>query len=403
MLKALRKLVYFQNPSALQWVFYFSVFAILHIPAITHTEGVNAYVLYAQSLLNGTIELRADNFDYMDMIVFNGKHYLPYPPFPALLLLPFVAIFGTHINAVLIAFICSCLNLFLLNKIFDKISVTDLAKPLLLTAFFFGTGYWYVLVTSHHVYQFAHIIATSLLLLLINEILHKKRWWLVAIFIGCSFLTRQFTIFYIVFIIAAMYKDYMADKKLLLKNFFWFGSVLSLFAGIYLLYNYRRFGNALDAGYTYINYIGVLKARVDADGVFSSKYFLFNFYSVFIKGFNIFFTGPGEMNIKDVDLWGTSLLVASPFVVASIKAKWNKQLLAGAWGTVILILTGILFYHNNGYNQVNCMRFTLDLMPILFVLIALGIKQLPLWLLKLMVFYAVFLNITAFIIHYLYQ
>jgi hypothetical protein len=49
------------------------------------------------------------------------------------------------------------------------------------------------------------------------------------------------------------------------------------------------------------------------------------------------------------------------------------------------------------------MRFSLDFLPLLFVLTALGIRRLPVWLLRGMVVYAVLLNIIGFLIHSLYQ
>jgi hypothetical protein len=170
-----------------------------------------------------------------------------------------------------------------------------------------------------------------------------------------------------------------------------------------MVYNYLRFGNVFNTGYDYILFIGVLKERVDHFGVFNIRYFLFNLYSVLIKGFNIEFKGNTYLNIKDMDLWGTSLLAASPFLVASFKAQWPKYIKVGAWITVLIILTGQLFYHNNGLEQVNTSRFTLDFLPLLFVLTALGASSIPKWLFKGMVVYAVLLNILSFAIHFIYQ
>jgi hypothetical protein len=124
---------------------------------------------------------------------------------------------------------------------------------------------------------------------------------------------------------------------------------------------------------------------------------------VLIKGFNIQFTGNNYLSIKDMDLWGTSLFTASPFFVASFKANWPKILKISAWVTIIVILVGQLFYHNNGYEQINTSRFTLDFLPLLIVLTALGTAKVPFWLMKGMIAYAVILNIISFIIHLLYN
>ena len=49
------------------------------------------------------------------------------------------------------------------------------------------------------------------------------------------------------------------------------------------------------------------------------------------------------------------------------------------------------------------MRFSLDFLPLLFVLTILGLKDIPTWLWKGFVTYAVVLNVLSFVIHFLYQ
>jgi len=409
MLQYLKRISRVEQPNRIDWLIYFAGFTILHIPAILNFKNNdgsnNAYLLFADSILKGSLALPDTGSAYMDMISYHGQHFLPYPPFPSFVLVPFVAIFGAaHVNTVAVALLMSCLNFYLLYKIFLRLQLEQKYFSWLLAAFFFGTGYWYALFTTHHVYAFAHITSCSLQLLLLAEILGRKRWWLIGIYIGCSFLSRQFTIFYMVFALGYMlYLHQQNLQKIKLSSVISLFASVSIFIGIYLCYNYMRFANPFNPGYNYISYIGVLKERVDEYGVFSIRYLPFNLYSFFIKGFNIEFSGNGLMNIKDMDLWGTSIIAASPFVILSLKAKWSKLLLISAWSTIILIVSGFLFYHNNGFHQVNCMRFSLDFLPLLFVLIAMGIKQIPDWLLKSMIVYAIFLNLLSFLIHLLYQ
>jgi len=404
----LRKLSRLEAPTALEWLIYFTAFLVLHIPGIINfysNDGVNnPYLLFAQSLLHGHLTL-PEMSSYGDMINYQGSYYLPYPPLPSIILMPFVAIFGTgHVNTVLIALIMTCINFYLMHKIFLKLQIKQSYFPWLIMAFFLGTGYWYALFTSHHVYSFAHITSCMFQLLFLNEILGKRRWLLIGAYLGCTFLTRQFTFFYIVFAFGYMwYLQQQKQEKTSISNVLKLIGAFGIFAGFYLIYNYLRFHNPFDTGYSHIVFIGALKERVSQFGVFSPKYFLFNLYSFFIKGFNIEFQGNTLLHIKDMDLWGTSLLSASPFFIASLKANWPKPLKISAWITVGLILIGTLFYHNNGYHQVNTMRFSLDFLPLLLLLTALGFKQIPAWLMKGMIVYAVLLNLISFLIHSLYQ
>ena len=408
MVQYLRKLIRFESPTRLDWLIYFCFFTILHVPGILNfykNDGIhNPYLLFAQSLIHGHLTLPVMP-GYEDMILYHNNYFLPYPPFPSVVLIPFVAIFGTaHVNTVFVVLLMSCLNLYLLYKIMIRLGIEQSYFPWLIVAFFFGTGYWFALFTSHHVYSFAQITSCTLQLILLNEVLGKRRWWLVGICIGCSFLTRQFTIFYFIFVLGYMlYLHQQQQIKIKVASILTLGLSVGFFVGMYLLYNSLRFGNPLDPGYAYILFNGVLKERVNAYGVFSPKYFFFNLYSFFIKGFNIEFKGPGLLQIKDMDFWGTSLLSSSPFFIASIKAKWENTLKISTWLTIVLILIGILLYHNNGFHQINTMRFSLDFLPLLFVLTMLGMKNIPGWLFKGFIAYAIFLNLLSYIIHYLYQ
>lgn len=408
MIRYVRKLLLFENPGPLEWVLYFGVFAVLHIPGIINfydNDGVNnAYLRFSESLLHGRLTL-PEMPAYDDMILYQGQHYLPYPPLPSVLLAPLVAVLGYKaVNTVIVALVFTCLNFFLFHRILRRLNVEQQYFPWLIAAFFFGTGYWFALFTSHAVYSFAHITSVTFQFLLINELLGKKRWWLAGVYIGASFLTRQFTFLYIFFAAAYFFYQYKQNRESVKwPQLITMCATAGFFVLVYFGYNYVRFGNPLDPGYAYILFNGVLRDRVNEYGVFSAKYFLFNFYSFFIKGFNIEFEGKGLMHIKDMDIWGTSLLAASPFFVASVKSRLPKIINIGAWLTILAILTGTLFYHNNGFHQINAMRFSLDFLPLLFMLTIVGIKALPEWLFKGMVVYAVFLNVLGFLIHFLYE
>jgi hypothetical protein len=189
------------------------------------------------------------------------------------------------------------------------------------------------------------------------------------------------------------------EMSIRLKNLFWLLLPVGFFVGVYLVYNYIRFDNFFETGYNYILYLGILKERVEVYGVFNTRYFLYNLYCFFLKGFNIEFEGNTHLKIKDMDLWGTSLLAASPFLIASLRSSLPKMIKGGAWVTVSLILFG----HNNGWHQINASRFSLDFLPLLLVLTACGADSVPKWLFRGMVAYAVLLNVIAFAIHSIYQ
>lgn len=418
MKRIVRRMICFDDLKPIHWIFICSIFIAFHLPAIWNDNGQNnAYTYLAESMIRGKLSLspadmpnvrNTDIRNTGDLIFNKGQYYLPYPPAPAILMLPFVLMGAGWINCTLIAVLLSCLNIFLFYKILKKIKADNADIPWLIYGFFFGTCYWFVLFTSHHVYGFAEVVSVTGLFLLLNELLGKQRAILMGLFVGVSFLSRQFSVFITLFVAGYLIYDRMIIPSKAHKRIFWrklglFSATVCVSIFIYLLYNYARFGNILDTGYSHIVFIGTLKYRVETYGLFSPHYVLYNLYSTLLKGFNIQFIGSGNMQIKDVDLRGTALLFASPFIVFAFKTHWNKFLRIFAWLSIGVIFTGLLFYHNNGMEQVNASRFTLDFLPLLMILVALGAKHAPKWLFKSMIIYAILLNIIAFAIHFLFH
>lgn len=392
-------------------------FFIIQLPAIIHCRvNDNLYVSLARSFEKGELDIPENDLPLLtgtqirntgDLISYHGKYYLPYPPAPAILLIPLVWLFGV-VNCVLIAVLMSCLNICLLSSILGKLKIKEALIPWLIAGFIFGTGYWFVLVTSHHVYGFAEVVSVTGILLFLNELLGKKRALLMGLFLGIAILSRQFTIILSLFGIGYFIYYFQILPETKNNRLFWKKTSMFLVASgscalIYLVYNYFRFNNTFDAGYRYINFIGILKERVDQYGVFSRHYVLYNLYNYLVKGFNIEFTGRTLLRIKDMDLFGSALLISSPFMVTAFKTGWNEFLRISAWITIGLIFTGLLFYHNNGEEQVNTSRFALDFLPLFFILTALGADKIPSWLFKSMVIYSIGINVIAYAIHLKYH
>jgi hypothetical protein len=165
----------------------------------------------------------------------------------------------------------------------------------------------------------------------------------------------------------------------------------------YLFVNYLRFGS-FESGYAGINAAGFGKERLEHYGLFNTAYFTFNSIYMFLQGFHIEYSGADKLQISTLDPFGASLLSASPFIIAAFFAKWNRTISWAAWLAMGMSLIHILFYHNNGFIQYNAQRFTLDFMPVLILLVALGFKNSSndlLLVLKVMVVYAILLNLIV--------
>jgi intracellular septation protein A len=109
------------------------------------------------------------------------------------------------------------------------------------------------------------------------------------------------------------------------------------------------------------------------------------------------------IHIQDVDLGGTSITMASPFIFVALKAQCEKLLKVSGWIAISVVMFGGLLYFNNGFEQVNTMRFFLDFLPLLIIFICYGCVSLPKRLFRNLVIYSILLNTIIFLVHYFYQ
>lgn len=394
------EIVRLDNLRLKHWLVIFSAYLLLHVPAILRDTGhTNLAVYQAKAFL----ESRTDVQEYFwDASVYNGKNYVSFPPFPAIVALPF-ALISDHVNTVLISVLLSFITMFAFYRILERLIPERQGRTWIFMAYFFGTGYWYMLLTSHHINGFAHIISSCLIMLLLCELMGRQRPVLLGLYLAATFLSRQMTIFYGLLLIYLIVTG-AQDKKAAFRKIIVSGIAFAIPAAAYLYFNYMRFGDPFDTGYGHILYSTsqgdtLLGERVHKYGLFSWKYFWFNFYHMFLKGHNIIFTGDGLLQPKSIDLFGTSVVSASPFLIAALKPKEKRGIVTACWLTICCITITLLLYHNNGWQQVNTQRFSLDFMPILMLLVAWGYASVPPWLFRLLILYAIGLNCFSLALH----
>lgn len=356
----------------------------------------NLHAHQAQAFLQGRVDLSGN---FTDTAVFGKRYYSPFPPFPAVLLTPLVALFGNvAINVLVVSTALTLLNLFVFNRVLVRFDIDPDTRIWLAMAFFLGTAYWLAFLGSDGVWFFSQIVAVTFILLAIREALGRGRGLLAGLFLGCAFLSRQLAILAAVFIFVALFETYKSDSSTRrILNLAGFMSMILLSIGIYLGFNYLRFGNPFDAGYAYIDHVGPLRIRFDQYGLFNPAYIFFNAAYMFFQGPHLVFADDSLLP-QGMDPFGTSLLFASPFVLFAFLARWKKSLLFGAWASIVLILVAQLLYYNNGWVQSNAQRFSLDFMPILILLVALSLASINRRLFRYSVVYAVLLNTFVYLL-----
>ena len=146
----------------------------------------------ADAFLHGRVWLD-DRLGFQDVILRDGHIYVPFAPFPAVALMPIVAIFGpvitdqweTGINAALAASTVGLAWWFA-----GRAGVRSLVDRFLLVALLgFSTQIWWV-TTRGGVWHTGHLIATILTLACLIELWGSRRAWLIGLLAGAAFMTR---------------------------------------------------------------------------------------------------------------------------------------------------------------------------------------------------------------------
>ncbi len=361
----------------------------------------NLYLYQAEAYLAGHLDITRGS---SDTALYQGRTFVPFPPLPAFLLLPLVALLGAGgVEVGLASVLLSAANALLLVRLFRRLGAARGASAWLAAAFLLGTGYWLCVLRSDGVWFFAIVVGVTCLLLALSEALGRGRGLAVGLLLGMGFLSRQLMLFAAPFFAVALWehaRHRSTRERVAALSGFALG--LGLCVAAYLLFNWARFDSPLETGYSFIygpTYpAAFLRERAAQYGLFHPAYIPFNFVYLFVQGFHITFDSPTLTGGMAVDPFGTSLTFASPFLFIGFLARWKPRLLGAAWLCIGAIVLGLLLYHANGWVQANAQRYALDVIPLLMLLVARGLPRVPERVWKGAIVYAIALNIVALVL-----
>lgn len=328
------------------------------------------YTELATAFLHGKLYFEkmpalVNNQPWADTTFWVGKYYWPLGIFPALVMVPFIVVFGSLVNQGTMNFIFNVLTYWLLYSLAKHYTKNELKSLFLAFAYVFASAYIYVSLLPFSWY-YAHVVATFCIFSSLYVLLVKDKPFISGIFFGAVFLTRISLIFGIGFYLLYFLLNHRKEFWSYLLRFF---VPLLGACTIFFIYNYLRFGNILETGYSY----QILYTLVDGNrqvGMWNLRHFPVNLYLLFLKGPEVVFY-PGSMEIYYIyaSKYGLSMLVTSPIFLWLLFAEYrhnnmNKLALSGALPIFVFLMgsygTGAYQY---GY------RFALDFQPFLFLIL----------------------------------
>ena len=317
------------------------------------------------------------------------RWYVSFPPFPAVVLMPAVAIFGRDFSDPLFWAIFAGLApafLFLLLRRLreEEISPRTLKEDLALVVFFaFGSVYFFTAVQGS-VWFCAHIVASLLLILFLYFAIGAKSPFWAGLMLGLCFMTRPSTSpFALFFLFEAMRASRAKNAPdgsglvhwirhtewmpVVLKCGFFAAPILAI-GGVAMFLNDTRFGDPFEFGHTYL--MIRWRPRIEKWGLFNFHFFAKNL-SIYVAGLPwLSAAAPYVM----ISRHGLALWVTSPGLLPLLWPKKITGLMTGLFITCAIVAILDLCYQNSGWVQFGY-RFSLDYMPMLIVLLALSRRR----------------------------
>jgi hypothetical protein len=364
-----------------------------------HTS-YNHFALLAEAWLNGRLDLGGPPPAYAggnDFSQFEGKWYVPFPPFPALVLVPFVWLAGSAAELAdgLVFIALSGLAPAVLFLVLERLSkrVEDgrslRENVLLALAFAFGSVYFFSAVQGT-VWYAAHVVAAVLVALYVYFSLDAARPLLAGLALATGFATRTPLLFAFPLFLAELGRVCSSsgacvfceprkffgglDKRRAGVGLAWFALPLALVLLLTLAHNHARFGDPFEVGYRYLTV--VWRARIEKWGLFDYHYFARNLGVVLTS-----LPWLGDPNVPlRITGHGLALWVTTPLYLWLLFPKRTGPLFVAVLVSAALVALPTLFYQNSGWVQFGY-RFSNDYAILLFALLALGGRRFgaPVW------------------------
>ena len=315
--------------------------------------------------------------------------YVSFPPFPAVAMVPFVAISklivhdGLGFNDVIFTVLWAAANpvlFFLLLRQLAKRGYSQrTARDDLQLTIMLGVGsVYFTTAVLGQVWYTAHVIGVTLVIGYAWAALEAQRPWLAGVFLGLGFATRTPLGFILPFFVweavrmaggwRALGETIRRDRKLppgLLAKLVKCAIPAAAILAALLLHNRARFDRFGVFGHEYLNISW--KERLEHWGLFNYHFLSRNLACALVLTPKILAVFPFVKYSRH----GMSLFLTSPNLAWLFGRREKSVLAPGLWLAVLAAAIPSLLYQNSGYQQFGY-RFSNDYIVFLLMLLAVG-------------------------------
>jgi len=315
------------------------------------------------------------------------RTYVSFPPLPAILMLPFVAIWGFRTNDVLFTLLLAAFNPVLLHALLERLrarSGRTVSENLWLTGLFaFGTLHFGASVLGQ-VWYTAHVVGVALACLYLMTALDARRPFVAGLCVALGFVTRTPLLFLFPFFLLESWRTWRGGRDFVRRALF-FGMPILLVGLAMAWMNQARFGSPFEFGHYYLNVKWT--ERIQRWGLFNVHFLSRNLAAALVLLPKFF---PAYPYLK-VSWHGMSLLLTTPVFIYLLWPRRKDELHRPLWLTVAAVALPSLLYQNSGWVQFGY-RFSLDWTPLWISLLALGGRRMT-RLMKLLILVGVGVNL----------
>ncbi|HEV3195178.1 MAG TPA: hypothetical protein VGZ06_03495 [Candidatus Cybelea sp.] len=340
----------------------------------------NNFVLLAQALLHGRAWIDWPG-NYIDALHYGGQYYVIEAPLPALLLLPFVAVFGSQTNQTLLGVVLTGIAIGATWELGERFGVRRSSNVWICAFFLAGTDLLWCAMLGD-VWFLAHVSAVCFTMLALVELAGKRRGWIVALFAACAFESRFSMIaavpVYAYLLVAPCGAfslchpepvDSARDK--LRRRTTQLSSFAAVFVGVgvlWTLYNFARWGTWNDIGYA--AWYHQDQAGMPTGSPFRFEYLPYQLWSFFVA----MPTRLPSFPWLRPEYSGVALVWTSPALAIAFFARSPRRWVIALWIATLLTAAPNFLYYVNGFAQFG-MRHALDFEPFLVALMLLAARE----------------------------
>lgn len=366
-----------------------------------HTE-YNHFALLADAWLHGRLDLGGPPpayTGYNDFAHVGDLWFVSFPPFPAVLIAPFVKLSGgaaTTRDGLFFGLLTG-VGPAVLFLALDKLSRTGRSRrsenenAALALLFALGTVYWFSAVQGT-VWFVAHVVGVALASIYLYASIDAAHPLLAGAALACGFATRTplafaFPLFAYEAYRAASRSDApistsfaprlgRADARTLVERLSLFAAPAAFALSLVLWHNRARFGDPMEFGHAHLAI--VWRPRIQKWGLESYHYLGRNLAVVLTSLPYTRVPGvPFQINVHGLALW-----ITSPFYAWALWPRRTGPLFWALAATVVLVALPSLCYQNSGWIQFG-QRFSNDYAIFVMAMVAVGGRRLsvPFWLL----------------------